>query len=141
MLWRLEVKCTVNTAKELEEYLQPFAGTGSTMSTTEHAQNAAGVDSPTAARAYKHNQKVSKMPENKKPSIRIAASSDLDYINWPTESVLDMKHDAGNLRSVTVRKVKCTHCKGSGAIELFTSGMSCDKCLGQGSYYEGATDG
>ena len=80
------------------------------------------------------------MSESKKTSIRMATSSDLSCLNWPMEFVFNVGHDAGNMRAVTMHMVQCTDCKGVGAIQLFTSTAPCDKCLGQGLYFEGANE-
>ena len=73
----------------------------------------------------------------KLPSLRMGVGKGLGIDAWPDGFVLNLGHDPNNLRMVSMHKEKCTDCKGSGRVMLFSSDAPCDRCLQQGFYFEG----
>ena len=42
-----------------------------------------------------------------------------------------------NLLNVSMKRVQCCDCNGTGMITLFVTEATCDRCLGSGHYAEG----
>lgn len=74
--------------------------------------------------------------QGKEVIVRIACRSSTGVV-FPDEFNFQVPLIPDDIRQMTMKKVECVDCKGSGTVKLFVSDSLCDKCLGHGYYAEG----